>query len=73
MDSSKFVKLCKDCGIIEEPRFKLSDAGGKAGLNSNLNNYYDLDLLFQRSKKAGNYGKKIFYEDFRSNVILTLF
>ena len=50
MDSSKFAKLCKDCGIIEEPRFKLSDA----------------DLLFSKSKKAGNYGKKINYEEFRT-------
>lgn len=25
-----------------------------------------LDLLFQRSKKAGNYGKKITYEEFRT-------
>lgn len=25
-----------------------------------------IDLLFQRSKKAGNYGKKITYEEFRT-------
>lgn len=27
MDSSKFVKFCKDSGIIDDRTFKMSDAG----------------------------------------------
>lgn len=27
MDSSKFVKFCKDSGIIDDRTFKISDAG----------------------------------------------
>lgn len=49
MDSARFVKLCRDTGIVDGKRFTVTDA----------------DLIFQRSKKSGNYGKRISYEDFR--------
>ena len=69
MDSSKFVKFCKDSGIIDDRTFKMSDAGNVSALffgRRVLNGSLCADLLFQRSKKAGNYGKKITYEEFRT-------
>lgn len=50
MDSFRFVRLCKDVGFI-----------GPANHMSTT----DADLIFQKSKRAGNYGKRICYEDFR--------
>ncbi len=47
----RYVKLCKDVGFI----------GPKGYLTTT-----DADLIFQRTKRSGNYGKRICYEDFRS-------
>lgn len=54
MDSARFVKFCRDTKII-----------GSIGHLTSV----DADLIFQKAKKAGNYGKKITYEDFRMIAI----
>mmetsp|Transcript_4431 Transcript_4431/g.8234 ORF Transcript_4431/g.8234 Transcript_4431/m.8234 type:complete len:289 (+) Transcript_4431:408-1274(+) len=54
LDSTKFVKLCKDVGFI--------------GPGNHLSTT-DADLIFQKTKRSGNYGKRICYEDFRMVAI----
>mmetsp|Transcript_19373 Transcript_19373/g.20098 ORF Transcript_19373/g.20098 Transcript_19373/m.20098 type:complete len:569 (+) Transcript_19373:14-1720(+) len=54
MDSARFVKYCRDTKII-----------GSIGHLTSV----DADLIFQKAKKAGNYGKRITYEDFRMVAI----
>ena len=51
---SRFVKLCKDVGFI--------------GAGNHMTTT-DADLIFQKTKRAGNYGKRICYEDFRMVAI----
>ena len=50
----RFVKLCKDVGFI--------------GAGNHLTTT-DADLVFQKTKRSGNYGKRICYEDFRMVAI----
>lgn len=54
MDSFRFVKFCRDSQLL----------GGPGLLTTT-----DADLIFQKSKKSGNYGKRISYEDFRMVAI----
>ena len=49
MDSARFVKMCRDSNLLGSRKLSTTDA----------------DLIFQKSKKAGNYGKRINFEDFR--------
>lgn len=51
----RFVKFCRDTKLI-----------GSVGRLTSV----DADLIFQKSKKAGNYAKRITYEDFRSLFFL---
>jgi hypothetical protein len=53
----RFVKFCRDTKLI-----------GSVGRLTSV----DADLIFQKSKKAGNYAKRITYEDFRSAPPLPL-
>jgi len=54
MDSARFVKFCRDTKLI-----------GSVGHMTSV----DADLIFQKTKKAGNYGKRISYDDFRMVAI----
>ena len=72
MDGARFVRLCRDCGLFEFAQFTVTDAGTATAaifvceylfLDDMLDNISD--LIFQKSKKAGNYAKKVTYEEFR--------
>ena len=70
MDSFRFVKLCRDCCLLQTKRFTVTDAGTLCvcvcvAMSLLPLKYILLDLVFQKAKKSGNYGKKITYKEFR--------